>query len=523
MRLLVVEDDPTISRFLVKGLREDQHLVDLAEDGDAAEASGARGRLRCHPAGRHAARTGRLRRVPPAACPGRRHAHPDGDRPRRRRRSCARPGHRRRRLPGQALRVRRGRWRGCAPSPVAAAPAACRPSSAPAPLSLDQEAHQASVAGGPVPLTATEYRLLEYLMRRAGTIVSRDQLAEHVWGGDYDPVLQPRRRVRRLPAQEARAVRPLPTRSGPYAASATCWHAARHEAQAALLPRPADAPLDRRVRPAARLCQHRGLHGRARVYAQRDLDANLRTPGRHRDRLVHRRGRRTAPARTADGATRWRRLHGQVRAVLRPRRRASCSSRRCCAASACSMRRTSARTLRGEHADHAPSASLADVAESITAQIRDAARRVRRARSACSATNSTRCSHAWRGCSSASGWLGLAATAWLGFLLASSALEPIDRITAARRAHRDRRHRHAAGSAAQRRRDRADDAPAERDAGPPAPGDRRLAAVRRRRLARTAKPAHGDGRGDRRRAEARPRAGGVPRDVAAAAASRSTG
>ncbi len=38
MRLLVVEDDPTISRFLVKGLREEQHLVDLAEDGESAEA-----------------------------------------------------------------------------------------------------------------------------------------------------------------------------------------------------------------------------------------------------------------------------------------------------------------------------------------------------------------------------------------------------------------------------------------------------------------------------------------------------
>src|ERR1044071_9660900 len=37
MRLLVVEDDPTISRFLVKGLQEDHHLVDLAEDGTAAE------------------------------------------------------------------------------------------------------------------------------------------------------------------------------------------------------------------------------------------------------------------------------------------------------------------------------------------------------------------------------------------------------------------------------------------------------------------------------------------------------
>ena len=35
MRLLLVEDDRTISRFLLKGLREDQHVVDLAEDGPA--------------------------------------------------------------------------------------------------------------------------------------------------------------------------------------------------------------------------------------------------------------------------------------------------------------------------------------------------------------------------------------------------------------------------------------------------------------------------------------------------------
>ncbi|HEY7449843.1 MAG TPA: response regulator, partial [Vicinamibacterales bacterium] len=33
MRLLLVEDDAKISRFLLKGLREDQHVVDLAEDG----------------------------------------------------------------------------------------------------------------------------------------------------------------------------------------------------------------------------------------------------------------------------------------------------------------------------------------------------------------------------------------------------------------------------------------------------------------------------------------------------------
>ena len=43
MRLLVVEDDPTISHFLVKGLEEDQHLVDLAEDGPAAETRALEG------------------------------------------------------------------------------------------------------------------------------------------------------------------------------------------------------------------------------------------------------------------------------------------------------------------------------------------------------------------------------------------------------------------------------------------------------------------------------------------------
>ena len=36
VRLLLVEDDRTISRFVLKGLREDHHVVDLAEDGLAA-------------------------------------------------------------------------------------------------------------------------------------------------------------------------------------------------------------------------------------------------------------------------------------------------------------------------------------------------------------------------------------------------------------------------------------------------------------------------------------------------------
>jgi DNA-binding response OmpR family regulator len=43
-----------------------------------------------------------------------------------------------------------------------------------------------TVSGLVLSLTATEYRLLEYFVRRAECIVTRDQLAEYVWGGDYD-------------------------------------------------------------------------------------------------------------------------------------------------------------------------------------------------------------------------------------------------------------------------------------------------------------------------------------------------
>ena len=41
MRLLLVEDDPKISHFLLKGLREDQHVVELVENGTDAESRAA--------------------------------------------------------------------------------------------------------------------------------------------------------------------------------------------------------------------------------------------------------------------------------------------------------------------------------------------------------------------------------------------------------------------------------------------------------------------------------------------------
>ena len=37
-------------------------------------------------------------------------------------------------------------------------------------------------------LRAKEYALLEYLARRAGDVVSRGDIAEHVWDEHYDPL-----------------------------------------------------------------------------------------------------------------------------------------------------------------------------------------------------------------------------------------------------------------------------------------------------------------------------------------------
>jgi two-component system, OmpR family, copper resistance phosphate regulon response regulator CusR len=51
-------------------------------------------------------------------------------------------------------------------------------------LQLDPLGRQALRAGKPIPLTATEFRLLEFLVRRAGRVVSRSAITEAVWGFD---------------------------------------------------------------------------------------------------------------------------------------------------------------------------------------------------------------------------------------------------------------------------------------------------------------------------------------------------
>jgi DNA-binding response OmpR family regulator len=186
MRLLLVEDDAKISRFLLKGLREDQHVVDLAEDGpsglDQAGAvdydavvldlmlPGLDGFEVCQ----------RLRSqhndTPVLVISAR-----DAVRDRVHGLDCGADDYLVKPFAFEELLARlraldrRGRNRQVARSLSYG------------PLTIDPVDHRVTLGTQVMSLTATEYRLLEYLVRRAEAIVTRDQLAEYVWGGDYDP------------------------------------------------------------------------------------------------------------------------------------------------------------------------------------------------------------------------------------------------------------------------------------------------------------------------------------------------
>jgi two-component system copper resistance phosphate regulon response regulator CusR len=55
-------------------------------------------------------------------------------------------------------------------------------------LTLDTRARRVLVRSREVSLTAKEYALLEYFVRRAGDVVSRADISEHVWDEHYDPL-----------------------------------------------------------------------------------------------------------------------------------------------------------------------------------------------------------------------------------------------------------------------------------------------------------------------------------------------
>lgn len=54
-------------------------------------------------------------------------------------------------------------------------------------LELDRLTNKVVRAGQPIPLQPREFRLLEYLMKHAGQVVTRTMLLENVWDYHFDP------------------------------------------------------------------------------------------------------------------------------------------------------------------------------------------------------------------------------------------------------------------------------------------------------------------------------------------------
>lgn len=52
-------------------------------------------------------------------------------------------------------------------------------------LSVDIESQRVMVAGEPIKLTATEFRMLTYLLENAGRVLTYNQILDSVWGWEY--------------------------------------------------------------------------------------------------------------------------------------------------------------------------------------------------------------------------------------------------------------------------------------------------------------------------------------------------
>ncbi len=85
-------------------------------------------------------------------------------------------------------------------------------------LVIDFARHCVTVGGQEVNLTATEYRLLSYMARNAGRVVTPDQFLEKVWGEEYlgeSHLLQVNMaRLRQKLNEDARNPKYILTRSG---------------------------------------------------------------------------------------------------------------------------------------------------------------------------------------------------------------------------------------------------------------------------------------------------------------------
>ncbi len=186
LRILVVEDEPEIADFVVRGLREEGFAVEHAADGDdASHAAGGSewGVSSCSTGGSRAGTGWTCSASSGRRAAARRPCSPDGPRCRVRPGAGSTPGP----MITFASRSRsRSCWPGSAPWVVAASGPPPRRSWSGATSASTSRPSGRPAPGRPVELTAKEQALLVFFLRHPGEVLSRTRIYEHVWDERYD-------------------------------------------------------------------------------------------------------------------------------------------------------------------------------------------------------------------------------------------------------------------------------------------------------------------------------------------------
>jgi two-component system copper resistance phosphate regulon response regulator CusR len=186
MRILLVEDDPRIARFVAKGLREHAFAVDLSGDGDEALYKSS---INDYDAiildvmipGRDGFSVCRELRATGSVVPVIMLTARDTVQDRITGLDIGADDYLTKPFAVTELlaRLRALMRRGHVVRPATIQIAD---------LLLDTRAQRATRAERELELTSKEYALLEYLAREQGRVVSRAEIAEHVWDENFDPL-----------------------------------------------------------------------------------------------------------------------------------------------------------------------------------------------------------------------------------------------------------------------------------------------------------------------------------------------
>jgi two-component system, OmpR family, copper resistance phosphate regulon response regulator CusR len=186
MRILLVEDEPRVAGLVARGLREQSYAVDIAADGEEGLYSAATGQYdliildillprRDGYSVCRELRAGGLR-TPVLMLTAR-----DAVEDRVRGLDCGADDYLIKPFDFQELLAR---LRALLRRSATLRPETLRVSD----LVVDTARHSVTRGGRPVSLTAKEYALLEFLVLNQDRVLGREQIGQHVWDDNFDPL-----------------------------------------------------------------------------------------------------------------------------------------------------------------------------------------------------------------------------------------------------------------------------------------------------------------------------------------------